>query len=260
MDRTGIERARSVLNRIVPYCAPLLFWGALWVAAYRAIGKDLLFASPAQVARQIAEIAVRPDAWRAIGLSILRMLAAFTIGVTGGCLIAAATSASRWADILLRPALTAVRSTPVASFIILALVWLRGAVAPVLASSLIVLPIVWANVTEGVSSADKDLLEMARVFRFGRWRTIRHVILPSLRGTFVAACNASIGLCWKAMIAAEVLSVPRDAMGTQLYNAKVYLRTDSLFAWTLLIILLSAALERLFLRLTRRFAPEAGRG
>jgi NitT/TauT family transport system permease protein len=127
-------------------------------------------------------------------------------------------------------------------------------VVPVFAAALMVLPIVWANVTEGVASADRELVEMARVFRFGRWMTVRHVILPGLRGTFLAACNAAIGLCWKAMIAAEVLSIPRDAMGTQLYNAKIYLRTDALFAWTLLVILLSTALERLFQRLTGRLA------
>ncbi|MDR1599790.1 MAG: ABC transporter permease subunit [Oscillospiraceae bacterium] len=254
-----IERFRPILTKVIRFFAPLLFWGAVWVAAYRAVGKDLLFASPAQVLRQLAEIVVRPDAWRAIGLSILRMLSAFTLGVAGGCLLAALTSASRWADALLRPALTAIRSTPVASFIILALVWLRGAAVPVFAATLMALPIVWANVTQGVAATDRDLLEMARVFRFGRWRTVRHVVIPGLRGTLVAACNASIGLCWKAMIAAEVLSAPRDAMGTQLYNAKVYLRTDALFAWTLLIILLSYALERLFLRLTRRLTREAGR-
>ncbi|MDR2657760.1 MAG: ABC transporter permease subunit [Oscillospiraceae bacterium] len=249
-------RFRSVLVRL----SPLLFWGALWMIVYRAVGKDLLFASPVQVIKQVGGIVSSAAAWRAVGWSMVRMLAAFIIGVASGSVIAALTSASRLADTLLRPALTAVRATPVASFIILALVWLRGTAVPVFAAALMVLPIVWANVTEGVASADWELLEMAKVFRFGRWMTVRHVILPGLRGTFVAACNAAIGLCWKAMIAAEVLSIPRDAMGTQLYNAKIYLRTDALFAWTLLVILLSTVLERLFQRLADRFANPRRKG
>ncbi|GHU70836.1 nitrate ABC transporter permease [Clostridia bacterium] len=255
MFATRIDNDRKAqtgwIHSVWAIVAPLAFWGALWFVAYRSIGKDLLFASPVQVLRQLSDIVRSPAAWRAIAVSLTRMLSAFLLGVVSGCLISALTSASRLADILLRPALTAIRATPVASFIILALVWLRGAYVPVFAATLMVLPIIWANLTEGIAAVDKDLLEMAQVFHLGRLRTIRHIILPSLRGTFLAACNASIGLCWKAMIAAEVLSVPRDAMGTQLYNAKVYLRTDTLFAWTLLIILLSTAIERLFLRLTR---------
>jgi NitT/TauT family transport system permease protein len=180
------------------------------------------------------------------------MLSAFVIGVVGGCAFAALTSSIDWADTLLRPALTALRATPVASFIILALVWMSSGTVPVFAASIMAMPIVWANVTQGIASVNRELLEVAYVYEFGKLRTIWNIILPSISGTFIAACGTSIGLCWKAMIAAEVLGTPSGAIGTQLYNSKIYLETDALFAWTLVVILLSNLLERAFAILSAR--------
>ena len=180
------------------------------------------------------------------------MMGSFALGVMSGCAVAALTASFGWADALLRPALTAVRATPVASFIILALVWMSSGTVPVFAGALMALPIVWANITHGIDTVDNGLLEMATTYRFGRWKTVRHVILPSIRGTFIAACGASIGLCWKAMIAAEVLGTPARSIGTQLYSAKIYLQTDEMFAWTLLIILLSRGQEMAFRAITQR--------
>lgn len=244
--------SRKSLKKGAELIGAALFWLLLWIWAYRQVGQDLLLASPAQVGRKLLELLGDRSSWEAIGLSLGRMVFAFSVGVIAGCVLAVLTSAIRPLDVLLRPALAAIRATPVASFIILALVWLRSDRVPVFTGILMVLPILWANVTEGIAATDRNLLEMGRVFGFGRWKTFWKIYLPSVRGTLVAASVASIGLCWKAMIAAEVLGVPRGAIGTRLYNAKIYLETDALFAWTLLIILLSMGLERVFVSAVRR--------
>lgn len=243
--------SRKRLKKGAELIGAALFWLLLWSFAYRRVGQDLLLASPVQVGRKLMELLGDRAGWVAIGLSLGRMVLAFGVGVIAGCVLAVLTSAIRPLDVLLRPALAAIRATPVASFIILALVWLSSDKVPVFTGILMVLPILWANVTEGIAATDRNLLEMGRVFGFGRWRTFWRIYLPSVRGTLVAACVASIGLCWKAMIAAEVLGVPKGAIGTRLYNAKIYLETDALFAWTLIIIILSMGLERLFIAAMR---------
>ena len=138
-----------------------------------------------------------------------------------------------------------VRATPVASFIILALVWLSASNVPILAGVLMVVPVVFANVREGIRSTDPQLMEMAAMFGWNHWKTWRRVVIPTVLPTFVAACEACVGLCFKATIAAEVIGVPKNAIGTQLYNAKIYLETDALLAWTLVVIILSMVIERL---------------
>ena len=146
---------------------------------------------------------------------------------------------------LIQPMLAVIRATPVASFIILALVWLSAGNVPILTGLLIVMPVVYANVTEGVDSTDPQLLEMAHMFGWSETKIWRRVLLPSALPAFLTACEACVGMCFKATIAAEVIGVPRNAMGTQLYNAKVYLETDALLAWTVVIIALSMLTEKL---------------
>ena len=155
---------------------------------------------------------------------------------------------------MIRPALAVVRATPVASFIILALVWLSAGNVPILAGLLMVVPVVYANVTQGIEAADPQLLEMARMFGWKRPKVWRRILLPTALPPFLAACEACVGMCFKATIAAEVIGVPRNAMGTQLYHAKIYLQTDALMAWTVVIILLSMVTEKLL-----REAIERGR-
>lgn len=237
----------SKAKRLGRKLAPLVFWLAVWAVASAAVGQELLLASPAAVLRRLFGMG-NSGFWRSVGLSLGRTAMAYGAGVAVGSLLAALCHASSWADALVRPAMAVVRATPVASFIILALVWLTAGQTPVLAGALMVTPVVFANVAEGLASVDRGLLEMARMFRWNHWKTWRHVTLPSLLPTFLAACEACVGLCFKATIAAEVIGTPKNAIGTQLYQAKIYLESDALLAWTLVVIALSMALEAMLKR------------
>lgn len=101
-----------------------------------------------------------------------------------------------WAPLLgevIRPALAVVRATPVASFIILALVWLSAGNVPILAGLLMVVPVVYANVTQGIEAADPQLLEMARMFGWKRPKVWRRILLPTAPAPLLAACEACVG-------------------------------------------------------------------
>ncbi len=229
---------------------PLLFWLGVWVIAYLATGQELLIASPVSVMKRFAFV-TEATFWRCVGMSLYRAAMAYGFGVVCACILAVLCHLWQWADDLVRPALAVVRATPVASFIILALVWLSSSNVPILTGMLMVVPVVFSNVKEGMDSADPQLLEMAKLFQWSRWKTFRRVIIPSVRSTFLAACEACVGLCFKASIAAEVIGTPKNAIGTQLYSAKIYLETDTLMAWTLVVILLSMGIEKLLRHVIR---------
>ena len=106
-----------------------------------------------------------------------------------------------------------------------------------------VTPIVYSNVLGGISSMDKKLTEMADVFAVPFPRRLRYLYLPQVAPFFRSACAVGLGLCWKAGVAAEVIGLPDPSIGINLYEAKVYLDTPDLFAWTLAIVLLSVAIE-----------------
>ncbi|MBE6547048.1 MAG: ABC transporter permease subunit [Ruminococcaceae bacterium] len=186
------------------------------------------------------------DFWLITLLSLIRVIWGILVSLLLGSVLAYLTTQVKLLHILVSPALSAIKSTPVASFIILALLWLERDSLPVLITALIVIPIIWANVSEGIERVDNELLEVATIYRFSLWTKFHRLYLPSVAPYFMAACKSSLGMAWKAGIAAEVLATPQHSIGTELYFSKTYLETPTLFAWTLVVILLSLIIEKLF--------------
>lgn len=239
----------------------LAFWLLVWQGLALAVGKNLLLPAPLTVLRRLTELAAAAAFWRAVGISLLRILCGVVCAAVLGAVLAALCARFRWLDALFSPLLTVVKSTPVASFIILALLWMGRSVLPAFISALIVLPVVWINVRDGIRETDKDLLEVARVFRFFRAKTVLRVYVPSALPWFLSACRSSLGLGWKAGIAAEVLTVPAISIGRMLYESKLYWETADLFAWTVVVILCSLVIEKLVMsaleKLRVRYGAEA---
>lgn len=236
------------------------FWIALWFLVSRLIGKELLLPSPAQVAGRFWQLAASRAFWITLSCSILRVLAGILSAVVLGVLLAALTEKSAICKALFSPLMTLIKSTPVASFIILALIWLGREILPAFISALMVLPVVWANVSAGIAARNPALLELAKVYAFPRGRILRRITVPTALPYFRSALSSALGLGWKAGIAAEVLTVPRHSIGKMIYESKLYLETTSLFAWTLAVILVSLAIEHILLRLVRQIGGKGGNG
>ncbi len=242
-DRHGFSG--SALSRPTVW----LFWIAVWFLLSLLVGSELLLPSPMQVLRKLGDMMATGAFWSSVALSLLRILGGILAALILGVLLAVLTECSSLAKALFSPLMLLVRSTPVASFIILALIWLGRDILPLFISALMVLPVVWANVSAGIAGRDVQLLEMAKVYGLSRGRIFRRITVPSVLPHFRAALSSALGLGWKAGIAAEVLTVPKQAIGRMIYESKLYLETTELFAWTLTVILLSFVIERLLLRL-----------
>lgn len=181
--------------------------------------------------------------------TLLRIFGGLLAGVVLGVVLAVGCCRYALLDDLLAPAIRMVRATPVASFIVLLLLWVKSGAVPGVVAALMVLPIIWEAVCSGIRAFDKDLLEMARVYRMSRKNVVRYIFVPQLRPHFAAGLCTAIGLAWKSGVAAEVLCLPGMAIGAEVYYAKIYLETPSLFAWSITVIVLSLLLEGLARRL-----------
>lgn len=226
-----------------------LFWLALWQLLSAAVGSALLLPAPLAVVRRLFELMGTEEFWRTVLLSLLRISAGIVSAVILGIAAAVLTCRFSLLDTLLSPVISVIKTTPVASFVILVLIWLQRDYVPVLISALMVFPIVWSNVSAGIKNTDRSFLELARVYDFSFIKTARSIYLPSVLPYFRSACSSALGFGWKAGIAAEVLTVPGVSIGRMIYESKLYLQTTDLFAWTLCVILLSFLLEKLVLRL-----------
>lgn len=228
------------------------FWLVVWQIAAMIIGQEVFLVSPLQALGTLLELLPQAEFWQRIGFSAGRILLGFGLGAVSSLLLAVAAERWGWVEDLLSPVMQLVKATPVASFIILALVWVSGSSLSVLISFLMVLPVLYSAVRTGLESADVQLLEMAKVFRLPLGRRLRAIWLPAVLPAFRQGCSVALGICWKSGVAAEVIGLPDGSIGDALYRAKITLSTGELFAWTFVIILLSAAFEKLFLALLDR--------
>ena len=142
------------MKRFARGALTLAFWLAVWAALALLVHRELLLPAPWTVVRRLCELAATGAFWRITAVSIGRVLLGVLGAVVLGVALAAACTISKTADALLRPLMTVVKSTPVASFVVLALIWIARDWLPVFISLLMVLPVVWSNVCTGIRSAD----------------------------------------------------------------------------------------------------------
>ncbi|MBR1972652.1 MAG: ABC transporter permease subunit [Oscillospiraceae bacterium] len=244
-------------NRTVKNLLATLFWVAAWHILSLTMGNPLLLPTPLQVLTRLWQLMGTGDFWSITAVSIGRILLGLISAMVLGVVLAVLSAASSIADALVAPVMTVIQATPVASFAILVLIWLDRDYVPVLICGMMVLPVVWSNVCAGIRETDKQLLEMARVYRMPKRRILRRIYVPSVLPYFRAACSSALGLGWKAGIAAEVLTVPKQSMGRMIADAKLYLMTEDLFSWTLAVIVLSLLLQKVMLYLLKGRAGRA---
>lgn len=252
---------RSAHNSIRPWA--VLLWLALWQLASMALRArvphgELLLPSPLAALRCLGSMAVTAAFWRSIAWSALRIFGGFLTACLAAAVLAVAAYRFRPLREFLAPAVACIKAVPVASFIILALVWLSSRQLSFFISFLMVFPPIYLAVLTGLGQADRALLEMAKVYRVPFFRQVRFLYLPAVAPHLRSAVSLGLGLCWKAGIAAEVIGLPDGSVGERLYMAKVHFETPELFAWTAVIVTVSAVLEKLFLRLLDGALRKAG--
>lgn len=208
------------------------------------VNKPLYMPSPIETFSSLGGLIVTQDFWLSVAYTFYRVVLGLIISFVLGVLLAFLASKVGVLESLLRPLMAAVKSTPVMSVIVLALVWFSSSFVPVFSCILLCLPIFYTNTLSGIRSVDKSLLEMAAVFKVRHRRLIQEIVIPSVLPHIYSALAVSLGFSWKSVVAAEVLSSPKYSMGFKLYATKLYLDTPALFAWTLTIIVISLFVEK----------------
>lgn len=225
----------------------ILFWLVIWHMAAKSINQEFLLASPIEVLKQTITDIRKGIIWEIAFNSLFRILAGFFTAVVLGTGTAILSYRFRWFKIIMDPLIMTIKSVTTASVIILFLVWFKSQYLSVIVSLFMVFPIVYTSILQGLSEVDRSLLEMAQVFRISPLKKIIYIYVSQVIPYFESAGTASLGLAWKSGIAAEVIGLPAKTIGINLYDAKIYLNTASLFSWTIIIIILSFLSEKAFL-------------
>ncbi len=233
------------MKKLIKILLVSVFWLFIWQLFTWIVGKELLLPSPVRVLVVLRKLILSGEFWQSISFSIARVLLGIFLALLFGTALAVLTSHHSLLRSLVAPMVTVVRSTPVASFILLLWLWLGSDNLPAVICLLMVFPIAWSAGEDAIAAFDKELMEVGKVYRFSFLKKMKYFYLPSYFPYFLSACKTSVGLAWKAAVAAEILVVSPHSIGKHLYNAKIYLETPELFAWTLVVIILSLLIESL---------------
>ena len=225
----------------------IFFWLLVWQILSAYIGQEILLASPLSVLNRLAHLATRINFWSSILSSLSRIIVGFFLATFIGVIFATFAASFRFIEQLLEPIILFIRATPVASIIILLLIWFSSVHLAIIISFLMVMPIIYTNMLSGIKSTDDKLLEMAEVFEMSMKRRIIYIYISQVLPFFKAACLIGLGLSWKSGIAAEVIGIPSGSIGASLHQARIFLATPDLFAWTATIIIISTLFERIFM-------------
>ncbi len=236
-------------NRRLSYLWPVIFWLLLWHIVSIIIDSKLILVSPLTVVDHLFVFIKEAEFWSTVLSSFVKIIGGFLLALLTGSMWAALSAKYKGIKQLLWPVILAIKTVPVASFIILALFWFSSQNLSVFISFLMVFPIIYTNVLKGIEETDEKLVEMAEVFQISSINKIRSLYIPQIMPYFRAGCSISLGLCWKSGIAAEVIGMPAGSMGERLQQAKVYWETADVLAWTVVIVIISLVFELLFLKI-----------
>lgn len=232
----------------------IAFWLLLWQIGADVIQNRILLVSPLDTLKALSTLIVSLDFWGAIWFSFARISLGFFIAFFAGLLTGTLAYWKPIIDEFLAPPIHFMKSIPVASFVILALIWTGSENLSVFISFIVVYPMIHVNTLAGLQSTDPKLLEMARVFQVPVWCQAMSIYRVALYPYLASAMKTALGMGFKSGIAAEVIGVPDGSIGEGLYMSKIYLSTAELFAWTLVIICVSVLFEKIFLLLLRKAA------
>jgi NitT/TauT family transport system permease protein len=220
------------------------------------VGAEIILPSPERTVIETITLFGDSAFYSVVGSTVLRGLAGFCISACLGIAVGLVAGSNKTAHTVISPILSVIRTTPVMSIVLIALIWFHSALVPVFVTLLIAFPIICGNVIEGVQRVDTKLLEMASVFNVRREKVVRELLVPSLFPYLIAGASTALGITWKVVVAAEILSRPARAIGSSLWEAKIRLETAEVFAWTAVAIVLSGLSEAVF-RLAVRKIPWA---
>lgn len=223
----------------------------LWEWASIKIDSVHILPDPLTTLKSVFNLFIDNDFLLIVSSTLLRGLIGFAIAIVGGIILGIIAGLCSSFDSFMRPWIVVMRSVPVVSFILLALIWFTSASVPVFIGILTMFPMIYTNIIEGMHQVDNKLIDMARFYKVSRRRIITDVYAPAIAPYVTSGISNAIGIGWRAIIIGEVLSQPEYGIGTSLHSAQSFLNVDVLIAWTFIAVIMSYLFEHI-LRLFER--------
>ncbi|MGN0386634.1 MAG: ATP-binding cassette domain-containing protein [Lachnospiraceae bacterium] len=234
-------------KHILQKCMIVFLWLIIWQMVSLFVRNEILVAGPLETAKALLKDGMEIRFWKTVGISLFKIMGGLLAGLFTGFVLAVLSYRHSFLEQFLEPAMVFAKSVPVAGFAVILLIWWGSGFLSVAISFLVTLPLMYVNILEGLKNCDTKLLEMAALFSFSPRAKAFYLYRQSLKPFLLSGLKTGVGISIKAGVAAEVIGTPKWSIGAALYEAKIYLETDRVFAWIIVVILLGLIAEKLFL-------------
>ena len=234
----------------------ILFWLLVWHFISIRLNSQILLVSPFAVFIRLFDMVKTFEFYKICIITFVKIFSGFIIGFVLGFILAILSYKLKFVYDFINPVIATIKSIPVASFIVLVLVWVSSKYLSTVVSALIVIPVVYSNILAGIKSVPKDMITMAKVFNVPMAKKIKTLYLGSMASYIASAVSIGIGFCFKSGIAAEVIGISKGTIGEAIYTAKLSFETVDVLAWTIVIIVLSVSTEKAVSFLVKKFIKE----
>lgn len=234
-----------------PVILSVVFLIAVWQTAAILINNPVLFPTVGELLIQITGLFKDLSFYSALFATIYRGLTGFACALFLAITLSAISANSLFWKRFFQPIIVIIRSVPVISVVLMALIWFSPEQLPVFIALLTMFPILYQSATTGFEQVDKRLVEMATLFGKSKIRIFLTIYIPSAKNQIFGGISTATGFGWRAIIIGEVLSQPLHGIGTGMKMAQVYLNISELFAWTIVAVLVSYLFDSIIRQLSK---------
>lgn len=233
------------------YGVSILVLIIIWKIVSVIVGKPIIIPSPEETAGELIKIISSKVFLATVSSTVKRVLIGYLITMLASILLGIISGFNKAFYYLLKPLVMVFKSIPTMAVILLAIIWLKSELAPILVVFLVIFPMLYESTVHGIRNVDQKLIEMAQIYEIKGLRLLWNIYMPSIRSMISSSLSSTIGLSLKVVIASEVLSQPKISIGTSFQMEKAYLNTAGVFAWAIIAISIVAIIE-IFLKYSCR--------
>lgn len=230
----------------------VLIWLVIWQVAALVVNNAILLSGPIDTFKALIALGSEPSFYLSIGITAGKILMGFLIGMISGTVLSILSYKKNLVKDFLSPFVSVIKSIPIVSFIIIALIWAGSSYVTVIVSAIISFPIFYKNLLEGLLVTDPKLLELAFVYQMKPAKKLKYIYIPSVSSHVKSAVSLAIGMAFRGGITAEVVGQPLRSIGNGLYLSKINLATSDMLAWTFAAVLCAFIIEKLISYLVKR--------
>lgn len=211
----------------------------VWVILSKFIDNEVIFPTVKSTIIELLNIIKDPNFLSIIKYTLLRSFIGFLFSLILAIVMGILASIFNFVYYLMTPVISFLSSVPTMAIIILALIWLNNEIAPMFVGFIMIFPILYETVLKGISNVDKNIIDMAKIYKVDKITIVKDIYIPSIFFSLSLVFTSTLGTNIKMVIAGEVLSQPKYAIGSNLQLQKTYLNTSGVFAWIIIILFIS---------------------